>query len=152
MQKLCARLLMPLAVQAVAALALAQGGAGELKQQGSVPQMTDGSKPDQVGMIELIRLRCRQPFARYIEKEIAQEFGGRAVGQALEAGDEAIPGQPRRPGRPQRLDFERAGAVFRFKRAVTGDSRRLRRERPQPDLAAGPVRRADAGDADAHFV
>jgi len=52
MQKLCARLLMPLAVQAVAALALAQGGAGELKQQGSVPQMTDGSKPDQGGKPE----------------------------------------------------------------------------------------------------
>jgi hypothetical protein len=52
MQKLCARLLMALAVQAVAGLALAQGRAGELKQQGSVAQMTDGSKPDQGGKSE----------------------------------------------------------------------------------------------------
>jgi len=52
MQKLCARLLMTLAVQAVAGLALAQGGAGELKQQGSVPQTTDASKPDQGGKPE----------------------------------------------------------------------------------------------------
>src|SRR5262249_38370339 len=42
-----------------------------------------GAKPDQVGMVELIRLRGGQAFAGHVELGVAELLGGGAVGYAL---------------------------------------------------------------------
>ena len=108
-----------------------------------VPARSSTARPNQIGVIELIRGGRRQAFARHIKIEVAQALGGGAVGNALEAGDQEI------LGGPKRLDFKAAHAVGSLKRSIARDRPRLRRERPQLHLAAGAVRGADPADADA---
>src|SRR5579863_5144970 len=55
----------------------------------------DDAKPDQVGVIELVRrIRLRQPLARHIEFCIGKPLRGIAVGDARQRGDEIILGRP----------------------------------------------------------
>src|SRR5262249_19418867 len=46
-----------------------------------------GAKPDQVGMVELLRFRERQPFAWHIKVGVAQPLSGRTVSYTLKASD-----------------------------------------------------------------
>jgi RNA polymerase sigma factor (sigma-70 family) len=104
-----------------------------------------GRETDQVGVIELVRLGGRQALAGDEQFDVAQAFGGIAIVDAFEAGDEAV------LGGTQCRDLDRA-AVGGRERPVAADRVGFVGEREQPHLAAHAVRRADARDADAFAV
>ena len=72
----------------------------------AVPSAIDRGKSDQVGVVELVGLRRRQPVTRHEQVDVGQPLGGVAVGDALEPRDQVV------LARPQGLDLEDARAVF----------------------------------------
>src|SRR5713101_3281627 len=103
------------------------------------------SKPDQVGIVELFRLRDRQSLTWHIKVGIAQPFSGCTVSYALKASDQEI------LGRPESFNFEGPRSVGRLQGAISCDCLRPSGEWPQLDLAPRTVRSPDSGNADAVF-
>src|SRR5262249_13143482 len=100
------------------------------------------SKPDQVGIVELLRLWSRQSLTRHIEVGVAQPLSGCTVSYALEASDQEI------LARPESLNFEGPHSIGCLQGAISCDGIRVRRERPPPDLACRTVCSPDSGNAD----
>ena len=88
------------------------------------------------------RIESGQSLARHEEIDIVEPLRRCAVDDVLQPRDE------KSFARPQRRDLEHA-PVLALERPELRDGRRVGGERPQPHFPARPVRRADAGDADA---
>src|ERR1700733_1977182 len=95
-----------------------------------LPGAVDDGQPDEIGMIEFVRLfRRRQPFARHVELGVLQELGGITIGDAENSRDEMI------LRRSQCFDLEDA-AVVGLERTVVHDCRRISGEGMQGGFAA----------------
>src|SRR5262245_36297012 len=100
-------------------------------------------EPDEIGVIELVGGRRRQPLARHEQLDIGQPLGGVTVVDAAQAHDQ-MP-----LGRPRCRDHERGRAILALERAILRHRHRIVGEAPELHLAADAVSGADLSDADA---